>query len=840
LAKPTTADTDPVLTLAEEAVAFAGREGVTFDHREGAELSAEELLRLRETLRSKDSDRLGWWVEMAECWLAVGYSDLARACLDRARLLLDAGKAATPKNLARLASLRPKLREAGAAINPSASLATRPRIATEAGGEKASRIRDLLGRGDNWTTIEQLQVYARERDLEAMMLCAAACLDRDSVGTLQALLDAWYRANEPQAAVEALLALLHDVRLDHSLSHWPGVFVLGGFALRQVGDPITAFACFQLVSLFYGPPAPDPAARQTETEKKPEVVAVEEAGRLRWAEASLCTAEGCYWLSPSGSRIAQWLLDHGLAGKWREIASRSTSSPGRLYPPPVVARQLRLIGERSGWSPLVRPTAVQEGNDRNDPPRRATTRPPGALPLRERTEPREDRGARDSQAPVAHVLHFTSRPQRLPAEARASSDPVIRLHIGYSAGRRARKAHATVTAKAPLLCMGRGCDDDLAASLASQLAHKGLRVVWFRGAAGAGEAAPDGEGADPEGHWRRLRPAASPEPGIARWLRDLAAFPALRRAVSDVIRGCLPLTTDPAAEACLDGLLGRVGDGEIWSALAEAEDQERNRAAVKIVSECGDLRLLQPIELRRGAFLVGYVSAALSALRHGVCHRWEEAESDSPPTGPLIGLVLDLAPLDPAHAGLATAMATGSLIYSLAQHRRAGADEFPLVVRKRSSAPEDPPAAKELERMMRRFTSPRSEPPGQDLWTESEIFTGEGWERVALVVSCEIGAAARHLVEWMTESYHGAEHLMVVAVPHVSSSFVEDGLVRRFRSLVLGPLTLEERKRIELASGMALPEAVEPASSDSQEVRIVDILPNRIEESRAVLWPSQS
>jgi len=774
--------------------------------------STEEARRLLEVLRVRDTTSLDWWTEVGECWLDLGYYELVRACLDNARSILEDGATTGVATLARLGAMRAAVTGSPPSDRAADEL-SHNLIAPESINDKEERLRGLLGIGDRDSTTRLIEEYSRQRDLEAAILFATSGQNAGIKKDSSAFVKLWLNAGEPAAAIEEFLFLLNSRGLHDIMVHLHTVAVLGGQALHQVGDPVTAFACFRVVAHLHRPEMRDSGTRTQGPEDQAARLALEEEERLHWANALLDTTENCFWLSPSGSRVGQWLIEHGLAGRWLTAAGRSLI---RLHPVTTANRQLRMMAVRCGWNPIMLSSEIES---RRPPSRlsRVTGAPPGRLAFTERVH-----GNKRSWA--KRLFRYVEQPTRLVGAS--VGDSSCRLHIGYSFEKQTQRAYASVGRGWPLFCVGKECDDDLATSLARQLAEQGMRVLWFREAV---EGRCEGSPAD---EWLHLRPADAPEPAIVQWLQDLSASGDLRRTVSTVLREILPPCRDGRAQKCLDALLASLTEGEVWSALSTADDSQRSRIAVKIVGHYADLEFKQPIDLRRAAVLVNHVFAALAALRSSIAYQWtkESGAIDSPR-----GIVFDLSSERAQFSGLSSLLAVGSLFSSYQSRSIKDVDDFSLVIRKRKqSSDPDYPKGSDIERLLGHLTSTASTAPSRDFWGESSFLSVQADEKLAVLVSCSLGPAVNCLFDMLAHNFIGKEHFLIVCIEDWSLAPIVSKNLGHCREILCGTQSsIEDVETLEVASGTPL----SLGSSSEPFVELLSFNEKGVERERIILWP---
>jgi hypothetical protein len=772
------------------AASFARAAGLHYDPPDEVPATAGgngSAAGLAGALRRSRTKQVGWWRRVAEGWLELGIEQLAVASAARGRQMVSDGIPASWDDLKALVELllRAEPVPAGASERPGPST-TRPRMQPERHSEKRRRLGLLFGLGDDEAVNARIHRLHEDGDLAGLL-----CMKTSRVYQEVRLVRLWNQAGEHQAAVEEFLSEV----VGRSMSEWlPNVqdeLVTCGRSFLQLGDHITAYACFRLaLALEHDGEDPDIQPQPPDPKEGPPTLTEADVARdycvqLRAARPLLESPEGVRRTFSRGFRAGEWLTDQGLEGCLIDYA-RTQRADGLRDRTERLAHQLRSIGERSGWFlPLVEMPEVFGGALEAVVP---APPPMAVLPL--------DR-SRGGRATPQWRLPQTLTPPPEPSPGRRALVPVGLVESGGPAALEIKRG-------APLLALGPPASDSLLLSLANRVQAQGWTVLWLRQLAQESPAAEAGRA----GSWHTIRTTGSLTGLSAQWLQELAGSELLRTAIQHCLEELLPPCSDPSAGACIQELLESVGTDEVVEAIGGDETGVR-RHAVDVVARAGGLTFQQPRDLRRAVVLLEHVNGALSALRHAVRVDWTAPPRAAEATG--AGRVLvDLPAGKRLDAALLAILCVGSLLQAARNPPRMPATrteetwvdaygDFTLEPEPHPSSG-DPEEIQELRRTA--GAAPVSERTRTSPWIQRRVLPTATDPMVCVLLSGSFGAELLPLLRWFRRGQIGGRHALVAGVQGPSPTDL--AVAGLYEAFLVGHLSPDQCELFQIASGVQI------------------------------------
>jgi hypothetical protein len=748
-----------------------------------AEADPDQVASLADDLRRAEVLEVGWWRSIAVGWLAVELPELAVASAARARRLVEEGARADWSDLRLLAEVsRSTHIFSGRPDTPTGPAEGTVHLLLEPRATKERRLGLLFGRGDEESITRRIDAL-RELADPAMLVMA----ERTRFGTRSILVAAFYERREYEAAVEELLQLAAEPENLPGILRQPNNLVFCGQSLLQLGDQVSAYACFRLALALDSGEAFEGSDRTSET------LAIEDAReycrRLNGLRDRLDSGEGTFRAFTNGAHVGRWLAGQGLPGYFPQYLELLWAGVFRDRGR-VLDRQLRSIGIASGW---FLPGLPRVGDD--DPPATVPTEPPPLLPLH------------------AGRPHQADNPSRPPVRSLDRSEPpprLVRVRVGIAEA--GGVAEFGVGPDSPALAVGPPVDDLFLLSLADQMHRSGWTVVWLRQARSAG--VPKAVDAV-QGEWHVVGPGTQPTEQARQCLAELAASTRVRTAAQACLRRTLHPCADPAADACIEHLLASVDSEAAIKALGSDQPLETVRYAAEVVSGSARLPFRSTLDLRRAASLLAHVQEAAFALRRAVRAVWAPPQSSSygwnePGARVRVDLPADSRPESVLLAVLCVGLlleeaATVSAVRRARQER----SEFQLDIRPRSDSSE----LDELRSLLEAAGAPHYDPydnlapvPEPDpiyregVWVRQGVLSQEAEPRVCVIVSGGWGTALRPLLEWFQPGGLGEQHTLVAGVPAPMNDDL--GTASLYRSFLVGELPPDVLRLFETAAGV--------------------------------------
>ncbi|MEU1603062.1 hypothetical protein [Micromonospora matsumotoense] len=562
--------------------------------------------------------RCGWWLAVIRGWTVLGLPGLAHALLTHTVHLVGAGLRANWAELSELAALAQEL-----ALRPSDPVTVPAPVAplrVEGPESKRERLAALFDGEDDLPYAES--PATDPEGVERRLL-------RDLTGPYLARGDVWYGLGEYRIIVEQLLTIVGD----EGLSGWLGSemrteLVWCGRALLRLGDPTTAYACFYLASALTDEAAVGPGPDPLRPNRVDPVLATAWRYRRMLAEehSRLGSDRELYRAFAHGLRIGDWMVQRGLEARLPELVSLLDGRVLR-HRLPVVARQLRTVGRRSGW---FLPALLADAELLREVPPPVV---PASAPTRVAVPP----ATGDPFRPPGRLTVHPAAPPGVPLRVGlADRGGVAALRIGP--GARCRLIGTPVT-EARIGAWG------------NALSRQGWPVVWIR---------ETPVGAVPRG-WHRLRPQPDGQGQASWWLEELDRAGTLRDLLAQCLLARLPHCSDPAAEAVVRAIVCAVGL-RTRRAYASDDPGASRTHAVAMVSEHAGLTFHHTGDLRRATLLLDRALGVVSILRRAVAMTFQRPESSVEPLGPAGRVLIDL-PTDAAvEAPVAATLLLGSIV----------------------------------------------------------------------------------------------------------------------------------------------------------------------------------
>ncbi len=831
-------------------------------------LAREHLL---PPMESPAPDDVRWWRAVAEGWLQAGIPHLTLASACQARRLVAQRAPTTWQELSEWADLAARAAE-------QARLTTRRQGGLPAGvppdsaGQKRSRLLAVLGRGAAKDRVDRMSAARDALDLPTFLVCSTA--EPGDINRF-AVVEMWHRCGEARAAVEEFLVAIADSSLADWLRRGPGGIVACGQALSNLGDQVTAYACFLLTLRGQLSQQPDPQATEEQPERRfatHEEVARDYCHYLRWAEDLLLSRDGCFHPFTTGMRAGHWMNEVGLPGHFAAYL-RSVGAPGKVDAPAAISRQVRNLEGRWGWTPLdpfegCRPAATPP---LERPCRLEPLVPPPFVPWQRATSP--DAAAtvtecRSSTAPSGGGqpidLH-AFLPPPLDTHSRSASAGRGRVSIGFTQGHPPVEAYLNVIPNTPVLLLGSRSGhprcplvtDELLSSLARQLRANGWTVLWVR----KGDSKPVAfEPGDEAADWLRITQSQAPPAQTQQWAADLAKCKPMRDALIDSVWSSYPFLAEKSLRRCLDSVISHAADGPWWDALAARDGAKLGDRVVAEVSSYLGLMRWSTADLRHAAWLVRHLTQAVDLLSHALHATW------SGPEGRCSGVLVDAPGDDPFRAALLTVLSVGSFTStadacaSVPENIEAllrEFEEFDMQVRKR----EAPGTAREKPSEMRvgvqndrealsalsKWDPEYHDPsPAQSMaqrdrllrsaWVQARALQVPQKRPVCVLVSGAWGPEWNAMVDWFQPGGIAQHCALVVASQDAAPDFLCRELLQGFRTFVVGELQQEYRDRFKIATGICLPPAGSGPPHSSCEGVICRVHRNSLEREAAVIW----
>jgi hypothetical protein len=795
-----------------------------------------------------------WWVSITKAWESLGYQALSYVCAQQARRKIEEGGAVSWTDLQYLASLERK------SYTPHTPNFSALHVAPEARKRKQARLQLLFSRGPDAQLGEYIQALWQNADISTAIFCGMA--DRVLTSDHHWLISALYKVGEPRAAIDEFFTLIVDRSLKNWLQELQEQLMVCGLALRDLHDDVTAFACFQLVSWMH------PEARTGAGEEaNPSHVAHDHAQRLQWAETLLDTMEPSVGWSPAGPQIGQWLWTQGLPGYYLRYL-RHADNIFQVYSSALITRQLRRMGKQYGWLESTLPDWSRRRRDNNTVPI-GFLEPPSTFPELSRATNhclRESVG-KGTTNPTRNCRRFTSvvetfaLPDLVKKDAMCPSIAACNVHIGFSLAEETglslaegtKHASLPLSPLAPVLCIGEFTTRNFYNSIISQILRQGMKVVWVH----KEEETASETVAMPEPSWMSITYGNETSPESLQWCRDLAKSQVLRQSVHHVLAPLLPPCRDPAAPACLDLLLTKMTEDNVWQALTHYSRQQLHEVAVSIVDEGAQLSFRHPRDLRRAAALIGYVRHALEALHHACmiqCLSPYSYEGNSGEEQRLVyqepeGIFIYLKPKDSLRAALLGILSLGSLLHTENQARISTEEtadplqNYDFQIRKRGASPQDDESSSPFEetgivthRQSRRNTEHFSR---DNPWVARRILSPDADSTFCILLSGMWGRETEEIIAWCRAHAMGQYHSLLVVTKRIPPRWLSWEMFSAFRMLVLGNITDQQRQQMEVATGIQLGGMSHNQSLGRHGAYAFRLHNGKVARSRLLVWPPQ-